>query len=447
MYKFLLTFFFLTITIVFIACSAAKEEGGYTPPTNQTPVLNNLVASIYDDIENGDIVGTMELLSGDINGTTFTIFSGIYDSNGTELQDSNITIQTYLLNKERLLTPTEFQIDNNGIISVKTASLIDYLKKTSYKFYVVAQNDAGISQLGTVSIEVKRAGRIKLIGASYINNISYLNANNDILIIYFDRPFIENSISNDLSNAFIVNGEGKIGSNSLSLGGSMGNLNYTRVSMQDGGTLNVPFHVGVDTIKKSTIGYLDENGLPSSEDSSSVIVEKFNLMASIQSGSNICIQIEGSDEDKNVSTVSCTDDNALLGEIALSASPDRNFTSKTDTNIDNQTLLEWQKVDDNVSRTFDQASSYCMGLTLDEKTDWRVPTMQELETLVDRSNDKDALMSTIFTVKDANYWSKNEFANQDQYQLAWHMDFSSQINGLDLKSENFLVRCVRDIKE
>lgn len=445
MYKFLLTFSFLIALIVFSGCEAAQQEQENNL-TNVSPVLANFETTIDDDIATGYPVGTVELITGDLNITSFTIFSGIFDENGTELED--IKIQDYVLNKERLLAPTQFQIDNDGLISVKAADLIDYVQVKSYSFYVVAENDFGTSQLGTVDINVRKAGRIEVLAASYLNSLSYLSGDDDLLFIFFDRPYDINTVPNDLSNGFTINGTGKIGSNSIVLDdvGSMGPLNYIGLEMQAGGTQNIPFSINSDTIAKTAVGFYDENGLPSGQNSASAVVEKIDLTAWVKSGSDVCLKIETVDEESNASDVNCSLADVIKSEDNVSKALDRNLTQFGDVVIDFGTLLSWQKENDNVSRTFEQAKNYCEYLTLESKSDWRVPTMKELESIVDRSKGGVNFHGKFLGWQD-KYWSSDKYAIEDTNPSAWYMNFTDLINGVDLQSEDFYVRCVREIKE
>jgi len=46
--------------------------------------------------------------------------------------------------------------------------------------------------------------------------------------------------------------------------------------------------------------------------------------------------------------------------------------------LDDQTGLEWQEEDDNTTRTWDQAQTYCGALSLGGSSDWRLPEKREL---------------------------------------------------------------------
>jgi len=69
----------------------------------------------------------------------------------------------------------------------------------------------------------------------------------------------------------------------------------------------------------------------------------------------------------------------LLNDIAAG-----NFTDNGNGTItDSDTTLMWQKEDDDTRRTWEQAITYCEGLSLGTYSDWRLPNIKELRTIVD----------------------------------------------------------------
>ena len=59
------------------------------------------------------------------------------------------------------------------------------------------------------------------------------------------------------------------------------------------------------------------------------------------------------------------------------------YTIGTSTVVDKITKLEWQRIDDDVIRTWNDAFDYCASLELDGRTDWRLPDVTELLSIVD----------------------------------------------------------------
>lgn len=118
---------------------------------------------------------------------------------------------------------------------------------------------------------------------------------------------------------------------------------------------------------------------------------------------------------------------------------------------DNVTDLIWQKEDDNIPRTWDEAWDYCQGLEhppMKSLTDWRLPRIDELATIVNYNNENPAINSYAFpNTNFSSYWSATTIANDSGFALA--IDFSSGTSSGSVEdgssnklSENY-VRCVR----
>ena len=103
--------------------------------------------------------------------------------------------------------------------------------------------------------------------------------------------------------------------------------------------------------------------------------------------------------------------------------------------------LEWQTGEPGRMQ-WQAAMNYCRNLTLDDKNDWRLPNIDELETLVDRSKYKPAANKSTFPNLDLSYyWSSTTSASNTGY--AWFVYFYYGGVGDGPKSSNNFVRCVR----
>ncbi|MCB1179286.1 MAG: DUF1566 domain-containing protein [Leptospiraceae bacterium] len=82
-----------------------------------------------------------------------------------------------------------------------------------------------------------------------------------------------------------------------------------------------------------------------------------------------------------------------------------NFTDNGNGTItDSATGLMWQKADSAVAKSFDEGLTYCENLSLGGQTDWRLPNIKELNSIVDYSRAPDyatnsgPAINSIFTV-------------------------------------------------
>lgn len=109
--------------------------------------------------------------------------------------------------------------------------------------------------------------------------------------------------------------------------------------------------------------------------------------------------------------------------------------------MDQGTGLEWQKSGDTKLYTWKDALDYCENISLDSRTDWRLPNIRELKSLVDYSRYYPAV-DPVVPCQSSIYWSSTTVAN-DTHLSAWSIFFA---NGDDLwkeKIESLQVRCVR----
>lgn len=104
--------------------------------------------------------------------------------------------------------------------------------------------------------------------------------------------------------------------------------------------------------------------------------------------------------------------------------------------------LIWQQQDSSVD-SWASASNYCATLSLGGKTDWRVPTVKELASLVNYQEYNPALNETRFPgASSGTYWSASDYANDSN--SAWSINFANGQITISGKTYNYLfVRCVR----
>jgi len=133
----------------------------------------------------------------------------------------------------------------------------------------------------------------------------------------------------------------------------------------------------------------------------------------------------------------------LFGDLVLPT-----FTPTTI--VDNKTNLEWQNIyqdayqNENVKMTWRTAIAYCNILSLDNKDDWRVPNIIELESIVDINNVEPAIKDDFYYIPNSEYyWSAS--TDNIQNTTAWIVLFGFQGGTYNIpKTSEAFVRCVRD---
>ncbi len=122
------------------------------------------------------------------------------------------------------------------------------------------------------------------------------------------------------------------------------------------------------------------------------------------------------------------------------------FTKVNSTVTDSKTGLEWQDNSDNNStqKTWQEAIDYCEALTLDTHNDWRLPNINELKTLIDRTKREPAIKENVLEYIGTNdyYWSSSSIVGNEND--AWVVVFNYGGVYGDVKDDYVYVRCVRD---
>ncbi|MEA3315587.1 MAG: DUF1566 domain-containing protein [Campylobacterota bacterium] len=100
----------------------------------------------------------------------------------------------------------------------------------------------------------------------------------------------------------------------------------------------------------------------------------------------------------------------------------------------------WESTPNGKLQTWEGAKSYCSTLSFANSSDWRLPTVKELLSIVDNSKNNPAIFDGFENIKSSAYWSSQEYKESSSY--AWGVDFGSGYSGYG-KSDTFYVRCVR----
>jgi len=111
---------------------------------------------------------------------------------------------------------------------------------------------------------------------------------------------------------------------------------------------------------------------------------------------------------------------------------------------DNATKLQWQDNTSSQKKNWLSAKEYCATLNLNGGN-WRLPTVYELKSIVDYSQNNPPINKTAFKyLKAVPYWSSTAFAGDST--LAWSVNFFKDGIGSASQRTNkhIRVKCVRN---
>jgi len=119
------------------------------------------------------------------------------------------------------------------------------------------------------------------------------------------------------------------------------------------------------------------------------------------------------------------------------------FTDNGDGTVtDNVTGLMWQKENDHVDRDWEDALAYCEDSELAGRTDWRLPDIKEIRSIVDNTRYDPAIDTTYFPYTASYYyWSSSTYA--DYAGSAWYVSITNGGVYYSYKTHYKYVQCVR----
>ena len=132
---------------------------------------------------------------------------------------------------------------------------------------------------------------------------------------------------------------------------------------------------------------------------------------------------------------------AGLTVSAHADAPAGRYAITNGTVYDTKTKLTWQQAVPSTKYAWADAKTYCSGLSL-AGTGWRLPTVKELQTIVDESRRSPSIDPTAFPSTPSDYfWSSSPFA--DSSSAAWLVHFDYGHTSSPAVSSTYNVRCVR----
>lgn len=128
---------------------------------------------------------------------------------------------------------------------------------------------------------------------------------------------------------------------------------------------------------------------------------------------------------------------AVAGQ-AFSTEPSGRFRTDGSVVYDANTGLSWEQSPQTTTRDLSEANAYCVALG----GSFRLPSMKELQTVVDRSRHTPAVDTSVFpTVQPGLYWTSTPLAGDTT--TMWQVEFGSGVSTFSSSTGSFLTWCVR----
>ncbi len=135
---------------------------------------------------------------------------------------------------------------------------------------------------------------------------------------------------------------------------------------------------------------------------------------------------------------------ALLKASFVSSGDGRYYRSNQGVVYDKKVQLLWQDSDSvrHMKKSWNGAKEYCSDLNLTGFDDWRMPSQEELRSIVDFSRYNPAIKKVFKNVKSDYYWSSTSVSSD--LSDAWSVGFEYGGDNAYAKSNSLFVRCVRE---
>jgi len=94
-----------------------------------------------------------------------------------------------------------------------------------------------------------------------------------------------------------------------------------------------------------------------------------------------------------------------------------------------------------VKQTWSEAKRYCQALNYGGHSDWYLPNISELESLVNTKKSDPAIKGNFKNIISSYYWSSSSVVSYSSY--AWYVSFLYGNSDYDGKTSSYYVRCAR----
>lgn len=102
------------------------------------------------------------------------------------------------------------------------------------------------------------------------------------------------------------------------------------------------------------------------------------------------------------------------------------FVDRGDGRVDDlNSKLSWQRQDDGIKRDWKNALAYCRQLRLANRSDWRLPNVKELQSIVDYGRHPPALDERFLQVSDSRAWFWSSTTHGDNVRQADYVCFGA----------------------
>jgi hypothetical protein len=133
-----------------------------------------------------------------------------------------------------------------------------------------------------------------------------------------------------------------------------------------------------------------------------------------------------------------------LGSLAHANAPSGRYTMSSGSVYDTKTKLTWQQTVSTQKASWEAAKNYCASIG---GIGWHLPTMKELQTIVDYSRSNPSVDANVFPSTPADwFWSATSAAKyaSSSYPQVWAIDFYGGVaQSFELvQGYEFYVRCV-----